>query len=199
MEALNEWQQCDHQVFWKAVAPAEHVVQIYDDEAMLLRTLTAYAADGIAAGDCVIIIATAPHLEALDRQLRAREFSPETLKATDQFIALNAEHTLAKFMVNGWPEEKYFMEIVTGLMQRARQTGRPVRAFGEMVVLLWQRGNCSGTIRLEQLWNKFCEMETFCLLCAYPRDGFKQDALASVMHICSAHSKLIRMNEAFPE
>jgi hypothetical protein len=102
-------------------------------------------------------------------------------------------------MVNGWPEEKYFMEVVTGLMKRARQSGREVRAFGEMVVLLWQKGNSSGTIQLEQLWNKFCVIETFCLLCAYPKNGFKQDALASVVHICSVHTKLIRTNEAFPE
>jgi hypothetical protein len=189
MGIANAWQQCDHQVFWKAIAPADHVVQLYDDEAMLLRTLSAYAADGFAAGDCVIIIATAAHLETLDRQLSARGFSPEALRATDQFIPLNAEHTLAKFMVNGWPEEKYFMEVVTGLMKRARQSGREVRAFGEMVVLLWQKGNSSGTIQLEQLWNKFCAIETFCLLCAYPKSGFKHNALASVMHICSAHTK----------
>jgi hypothetical protein len=47
------------------------------------------------------------------------------------------------------------------------------------------------TVRLEQLWNKFCSNEAFCLFCAYPENGFTQDASESLIHICSAHSKMI--------
>ena len=46
-------------------------------------------------------------------------------------------------------------------------------------------------MKSEQLWNKFCENEAFCLFCAYPQSGFTQDASDSVMHICGAHSKMI--------
>ena len=65
------------------------------------------------------------------------------------------------------------------------------RAFGEMVALLWAKGQVGATIRLEHLWNKFCARHTFSLFCAYPQSGFTQDASESVVHICQAHSKMI--------
>jgi hypothetical protein len=67
-----------------------------------------------------------------------------------------------------------------------------------MVALLWERGNSAATIQLEQLWNKFCETEVFCLFCAYPKSGFKNDAGASITHICKAHVKVICSDENFP-
>ena len=83
-------------------------------------------------------------------------------------------------------------------MERARKSGVQVRAFGEMVALLWESGESRATIQLENLWNKFGETEKFCLFCAYPKDGFKNDAGASVMHICSTHNKVIGSDLDFP-
>ena len=59
------------------------------------------------------------------------------------------------------------------------------------MALLWAEGKVGATVRLEQLWNKFCESEAFCLFCAYPERGFTQDASESLIHICGAHAKII--------
>jgi hypothetical protein len=64
-----------------------------------------------------------------------------------------------------------------------------------MVAILWAKGQVGATVRLEQLWNKFCQRESFCLFCAYPQSGFTQDASESLGHICSAHSKVIASGE----
>lgn len=106
-------------------------------------------------------------------------------------IPLDAEETLSAFMVNDWPDEHLFNHVVSQVLLRAKADGRKVRAFGEMVAILWAKGQVGATIRLEHLWNKFCENEAFCLFCAYPQTGFTQDAIESVMHICGAHSKMI--------
>jgi hypothetical protein len=60
------------------------------------------------------------------------------------------------------------------------------------VAILWAKGQVGATVRLEQLWNKFCETEAFCLFCAYPKSGFTQDASESLMHICNAHKKMLK-------
>jgi hypothetical protein len=111
------------------------------------------------------------------------------------YIPLDADITLSKFMVNDWPDETLFMHLVSDLITKAKIGGRPVRAFGEMVAILWAKGQVGATVRLEQLWNKFCETQAFCLFCAYPKNGFTQDAVESVMHICGTHSKLITVGE----
>jgi hypothetical protein len=105
---------------------------------------------------------------------------------------MDAEECLATFMVHGWPVDHLFTNQVRQLVTRARGKNiRKVRAYGEMVALLWEKGHNGATVQLEHLWNKFCEAEAFCLFCAYPKSGFTQDMSISVNHICSAHTKVI--------
>lgn len=197
-EQHTQWQQCSTRTFWSDIAANDHIVQLYDTDEMLLNTLTDYTADGFDAGDSVIVIATPSHLDELNVQLLSRGYALDQLIKNDRYIALDAGRTLAKFMVNGRPVEEYVMAVISPLIKRARKKGRRVRAFGEMVALLWQRGNSSGTLELEELWNKFCAAESLGLFCAYPKSDFSHDAGASVTHICSAHSKQIRSDKAFP-
>ena len=93
--------------------------------------------------------------------------------------------------MNGWPDDYLFDQVVTDLLKRAGRGGRRVRAFGEMVALLWSLGHNAATIRLEHLWHKLCAEREFSLFCAYPRIGFTQSADESIKEICAAHSKTI--------
>jgi len=94
---------------------------------------------GINAGDCVIVIATDVHLKALEDRLRNHAVRIDTLLSEKQYIPLDAEYALSKFMVNGWPDESLFNQFITQLILPARNKKRPIRAFGEMVALLWLR------------------------------------------------------------
>ena len=191
MKRDNQWKPCDTKVFWGEIAPCNHVLQIYEDDKVFLDSLEGFVSSGFEAGDSVIVIATAPHLIALDNLLNAHNFDTDALIASNQYIPLNAEETLAKFMVVGWPDRNLFMKLVNELIARARTNGRQVRAFGEMVAILWAQGYSGATVQIEQLWNEFCDTEAFCLFCAYPRSGFTEDATTSIMNICSAHSTMI--------
>jgi hypothetical protein len=187
-----EWQPCDMKVFWGEIAPCNHLLQVYENDEGFLDVLEGFVSSGIDKGDCVIIIATASHVRALEKQLTLNGYNIEALIKADQYIPLNAEETLSKFMVTGWPDEKLFMQFVSDLIARARKNGREVRAFGEMVAILWEQGYNGATVQLEHMWNKFCETEAFCLFCAYPQSGFTGDANDSLSYICSAHSKMIQ-------
>lgn len=179
------------EVFWGELAPAEHYVQIYNESDAMLDTLEGFVAGGLRAGESVIIIATPIHLNALDARLLAQGIDLKTARANNQYITRDAAETLAQFMVNGWPDDKLFCSAVADLLELARANGRKVRAFGEMVAILWANGQQAATVRLEHLWHQFCNEQQFSLFCAYPRAGFTQDAESSIAEICKAHSHVL--------
>lgn len=191
----DEWKRTSADIFWGEIAPCDHVVQIYENDGVFLDALAGFVGGGINAGECVIVIATANHLTALESRLSIYGIRIDTLKEDDRYIPLDAEETLSKFMVDGWPNEELFMQTVSSLINKGICKGRRIRAFGEMVAILWAQGLNGATVHLEYLWNKFCEQHEFCLFCAYPKTGFTQDMNESIMNICGCHSKMIDSSE----
>ncbi|MDB6124029.1 MAG: hypothetical protein JWQ71_3022 [Pedosphaera sp.] len=179
------------EVFWGEISPCEHLVQIYDQEDAFMDSLEGFVSGGIRKGDGVVVIALPKHLENLEARLRSASVDLRLARLTDQYIPVNAEAALKKFLVNGWPDENRFTQFVTSLITRAAGNGRRVRAFGEMVAVMWEQGHQGATVRLEHLWHQFCHRETFSLFCAYPKSGFTEEASASIKQICAAHSKVV--------
>ncbi len=188
---MDSWQQCDTKIFWGEIAPCEHVVQIYENDHVFLDLLEGYVMGGFSARDSVVLILSEEHRSELYLRLYARDISLSKKIIDSELVVLDAGLTLDKFLVNNWPDEKLFMEVVSGIIGRSRKAGRPIRAFGEMVALLWAQGLQGATVQLEQLWNKFCEKEDFTLFCAYPRNGFSDNVADSMMHICDKHTKMV--------
>jgi len=178
-------------IFWGEIAPCEHLVQLYDDGEAFLDALEGFIGGGLAAGDGTVVIATEAHLDALAMRLIASGANPQAAAARNQYIALRADETLATFIVDGWPDEARFREVMGAILARAREGGRKVRAFGEMVALLWMDGNREAVVRLEQLWNDLCRQEGFSLFCAYPKLGFSQNASLSARDIFALHSRIV--------
>lgn len=191
MSAGSNLQPANPDVFWGEIAPCDHLVQIYDDDGVFLDTLEGFIKGGLLAGDSTIVIATATHRNALEGRLRAHGIDLDAARSQDKYISLDAEETLAKFVVNGWPNDDLFVSVITEIIERAKGNGRKVRAFGEMVAILWARGDQAATVRLEHLWHGLCQTEEFSLFCAYPKVGFTKNATASINEICATHSKVI--------
>jgi signal transduction histidine kinase/CheY-like chemotaxis protein len=67
-----------------------------------------------------------------------------------------------------------------------------VKAFGEMVALLWSEGNYAGAVRLEELWNDLQKAHSFSLFCAYPMNALGGENLGESLHgVCNTHSRVI--------
>ena len=178
-------------VFWGEIAPCEHLVQIYGDDGVFLDALQGFVTAGLTSGDGVIVIATDAHLSAIDERLQLAGIDVWGARGRDQYIPLEATETLGRFIMNGWPDEYLFEQCVTELVARAGRNDRRVRAFGEMVAVLWAQGHSGATVRLEHLWHSLCQTKAFSLFCAYPKSGFTRDAEASIQEICAAHSRVI--------
>ncbi|HVT39570.1 MAG TPA: MEDS domain-containing protein [Gemmatimonadaceae bacterium] len=178
------------EVFWGELAPGEHVAQIYEQSELFLDCLEGFVSVGLRAGEGVIVIATPPHRRALEERLAAQGIDVDFARSLDHYIDLDAEATLSKFMINGWPDDALFRKSVDGLLSRARVRGGRVRAFGEMVALLWGRGDNAATVRLEHLWHTLVREKHFSLFCAYPKSGFTQGSAASIHEICATHTRM---------
>ena len=191
VEGLREWKKAPMDVFWGEIAPCDHILQIYETDSEFIDTLEGFVTNGLRLGESVIVIATDEHLGALNERLRNQGFDLFSLTLHDQYIPLSARDTLSQFIINGWPDENLFHYLLTNLLLRARKRDRKVRAFGEMVALLWSQGFSGATVRLEHLWTTFCESEEFSLFCAYPKSGFTENPVESIAKICRCHSKVI--------
>jgi hypothetical protein len=191
MDSYIPLQPISPQIFWGEIAPTEHIAQFYENDNVLVDTLTGFVGGGLNAGESSVVIATHEHLAALHRRLLDSNVDLTRAIAEDRYIALDAETSLARFMINQMPDEDQFRVFVEELMRRGTRNNRRVRAFGEMVALLWARGDSGATVRLEYLWNRIRQNGAFSLLCAYPKAGFTEDPTRSIAGICAAHSRIV--------
>jgi hypothetical protein len=178
-------------VLWAEMGPSEHLVQFYEDDDTFLDTLEGFVADGLRLGESVVVIATAVHLSALNRRLTKRSANIVRAMHSERYLALDAQAMLSLFMVDGWPDEELFNSFVTRILSRSKHEGGRVRAFGEMVAILWAEGNSAATVALERLWTDLCAVQDFMLLCAYPKCGFADESCPSLRQICDSHSRVI--------
>ncbi|HEX3718837.1 MAG TPA: PAS domain S-box protein [Verrucomicrobiae bacterium] len=171
---------------------SKHFVQFYEHDEKLVKSLGGFLGSGLGAGDGAIVIATRAHRDALEEQLTAQGIDLDRVKLRGQYTSLDAAETLSKFMRNGLPDEELFNQIIGGQLARVMKTGRPLRAFGEMVALLWMDGNAKAAIQLEKLWNNLAKIRSFTLFCAYPKNSFDQAKDAEAFtRICNEHSRVI--------
>src|SRR5688500_18074414 len=126
-----------------------HLVQLYSDQAFLLATLEDFICAGLDTGQAAIVIATAPHLHALEARLQARRIDLVQARNENRYIPFGAADAMDRFMVDGWPDAARFIAFLAPVLARARGRGRKVRGFGEMVAILWARGQREAALELE--------------------------------------------------
>lgn len=172
-------------------APAHHVCQLWRSEERLLDSLAAYVGTGLRHDEGVVVVATAPHLAALQARLRRIGHDVGLAFASGRLVAAGAAETLAQFMVNGWPDAARFESAVDALVARARRGSRGVRAFGEMVGLLSEQGRYAAALELERLWNRYLAAHQFALYCAYPHAVFARAGEAAAAPLVAEHARLL--------
>jgi anti-sigma regulatory factor (Ser/Thr protein kinase) len=92
-------------------------------------------------------------------------------------------------MRDGSVDRDGFFDVVGSIVRAAAATGRPVRAYGEMVALLWDAGDVVAAIDLETLWNELSTEVGFALYCAYRSDSvFGHEHADAVERVCHLHS-----------
>lgn len=169
----------------------EHVVQFYDQESELARAVGGYLTRALRAGDVSIVIATPAHQAAFREELAAAGHGFGAVDS-DAIVWMDAAATLARFMPDGRIDPDAFRAVVGGLVREVSRGGREVRAYGEMVALLWDAGDVLSAIELEKLWNELARELEFSLWCAYHSRSLAVHEHADELHdVCQLHTAVI--------
>jgi anti-sigma regulatory factor (Ser/Thr protein kinase) len=180
-----------------AVGASDHVVRFYELESELSETAGRYLIDGARAGEVAIVVATQAHRRAFEAELAAAVIDPAESRRAGTLVWLDAAATMARFITGGRIDRDAFDRVIGAVVRQARESGRPVRAFGEMVSLLWDAGHVLTAIELEELWNELRRDLPFSLLCAYHSESVSGSEHAeSLSQICHLHSSVLRLAES---
>ena len=174
--------------------PHGHFVQLYDRDAGLLsKNVAHYLSEGLKRDEGAVIIATPQHRDAFVLELEKLGVNTEQAVSESRLLLLDAQRTLGEFMIEGQPDWERFERVVRAAMSTVQAGGRArLRAYGEMVGILWTAREYSAAIRLEEFWNKLLQGGGFTLFCSYPIDIFAKDfQISGVDALLSDHTHLI--------
>jgi hypothetical protein len=168
-----------------------HAVRFYDSDASLAGIVSDFLSEGFAQGSLGMVIATPSQRTSIVQALTDRSLDVVALQRSHDLQLLDAEETLRTFMTDGQPNPRHFRNQMCRMLEElcGDRANCPVRIFGQMVDVLWQRGERDAAIRLEVLWNELARTEAFSLLCGYAIGTFYKDT--GVEEICAHHSHVV--------
>ena len=176
-------------------SPYPHAVKFYDDDLSLGRTVAAFLAPGLENRQPALVIATPEHRRVIAAELRLRHINVAQRERSGDLLMVDAEAILNRFMVGTEPDALAFHATVDELIARACRDRMPcpVRAYGELVDVLWKRANAAGAIQLEVLWNQVALKTEFSLLCGYAVGNFFKEVPAgpTFQTVCDQHNHII--------
>ena len=184
-------QSVTREMFWSPTSVADpHAVGLYDSDDDLIAMVVDYIGPALEH-EAVVVVMRAEQLAALERALIAAGSDVDAARRDGRFVTLDATQMLTTFMVEDMPDRDRFRAAVGGVLTAATRTARAVRVFGEMVGVLWERGNVGAALALEGLWAEFARTQSLTLLCGYPASAVREhedDVLAS---LCQTHSLVL--------
>src|SRR6476659_8463365 len=123
--------------------PCRHVVQLYGEDAQLLRERAGrFLGDGLALGEPALVIASARHCDAFVCQLAEDHHDPIEAIRTGRLVLMDAARLLQDLTTDGRLSWEAFDRAAGGAVRAllAATGAVRLRAYGEMVGMLWQAG-----------------------------------------------------------
>src|SRR5260221_11549682 len=97
------------------VADHDHVVQFYESDDELVRSVCGYIGPALRAGDAVIVVATDAHRRDFERALAAQGIDVVAAVSLGTLLMFDAAQTLGKFLGDGGPDRVAFDEAGCGM------------------------------------------------------------------------------------
>ncbi|HEX3426352.1 MAG TPA: MEDS domain-containing protein [Acidimicrobiales bacterium] len=179
-------------------ALGDHVVYFYDGDPDLVATVSHYLLEGLEAGETAVVVATGAHRDAFEQALTQAGVQVGQATASGRLVWLDAARALVQFTREGSVDGEGFDREIGGLVRRVSAMGRPIRAYGEMVALLWADGSVPAAMALEELWNELRREVPFALFCAYPSGLVSAPQFTDARRqICRLHSSVLEGNAGY--
>jgi len=179
-------------------APRDHIVQLYQDQQFLNRAVCRFAAAAIANGEGVILVPTVAHWDAFRPRIEAEGVDVKAAEKRGQLTIVDADDLLPTFMRDGMPDSPVFMGLAANVVSQARGDGRypKVRWWGEMVNILWERGEVTASMNLEDQFDRLAHEQDIAIFCSFLMDNFDGDVHARMLpRLGENHSHLIPVED----
>lgn len=179
-------------------APRDHIVQLYQDQQFLNRAVCRFAAAALANGEGVILVPTIAHWDAFRPRLEAEGVDVKAAQQRGQLSIVDADDLLPGFMREAMPDAPLFLGLAADVIGRARGDGRypRVRWWGEMVNILWERGEVAASMNLEDLFDQLAHEHEIAIFCSFLMDNFNGDVHARMLpRLGENHSHLIPVED----
>jgi DNA-binding NarL/FixJ family response regulator len=181
-----------------SAAPSDHIVQLYQDQQFLNRAVCRFAAAAITNGEGVILVPTVAHWDAFRPRLESEGVDVKAAEKRGQLTVVDADNLLPTFMRDGMPDSPVFLGLAQNVISEARGDGRypKVRWWGEMVNILWERGDVSASMALEDQFDQLAHEQDIAIFCSFLMDNFDGDVHARMLpRLGENHSHLIPVED----
>ena len=174
-----------------------HAVYFYEDAESLSRTVARFVGAGLVTNQPALVIATPSHSAGILEHLIAMGVEPRKRVAQGELVILDADEVLSRFMVEAMPDTQRFEDTIGTVMDGVTGNGKgAVRAYGEMVDLLWKNDKEDAALSLETLWNHFVATRRCSLLCGYSCEVVGEGT--GFQSICDKHSLVVSAHNPLP-
>src|SRR5256712_663806 len=178
--------------------PRDHIVQLYQDQDLLNRAVCRFAGAALANGEGIILVPTATHWNAFRPRLEAEGVDVEAARERGQLTVVDADELLPRFIRDAMPDSPIFLGLAGDMIGQARAGGRSprVRWWGEMVNVLWERGDVAASMALEDLFDQLGKKHDVALFCSFLMDNFNGDVHTHMLpRLGTNHSHLIPVED----
>jgi len=178
--------------------PCDHIVQLYQDQDFLSRAVCRFAGAALANGEGIILVPTLTHWNAIRPRLEAEGVDVEAARGRGQLTVLDADEFLPRLMRDAMPDSPIFLGLAADVIGQARARGRyqKVRWWGEMVNVLWERGEVAASMNLEDLFDQLAKKEDIAIFCSFLMDNFNGEVHAHILpRLGTNHSHLIPVED----
>jgi MEDS: MEthanogen/methylotroph, DcmR Sensory domain len=179
-------------------APCDHIVQLYQDQDFLNRAVCRFAGAALANGEGIILVPTLTHWNAIRPRLEAEGVDVEAARERGQLTVVDADEFLPRFMRDAMPDSPVFLGLAADVIGQARAGGRyqKVRWWGEMVNVLWERGDVAASMNLEDLFDRLAKKHDIAIFCSFLMDNFNGEVHARMLpRLGTNHSHLIPVED----
>jgi hypothetical protein len=179
-------------------APQDHIVQLYQDQDFLNRAVCRFAGAAIANGEGVILVPTVFHWDGIRPRLEAEGVDVDAARRRGQLTVVDADDFLPSFMRDSMPDSPVFLGLAADVIGEARAGGRysKVRWWGEMVNVLWERGDVAASMNLEDLFDQLAHQHDIAIFCSFLMDNFDGEVHARMLpRLGTNHSHLIPVED----
>lgn len=167
-----------------------HLAGLFASRADLVASVVDFVTPAFRELDgAAVVVATPEHRADIIAALTEAGIDPES----DRCLFLDVDAVLESVLRNGTADRDRFRTTVGGPLDEHLDAGRHVRVYAELAGRLWERGEVTTAMHIEELADGLARDRSFVLLCSYRTElfGDQDPDVRALRKVCDAHTGLV--------